>query len=191
MPNCLHCTAAYQVPGYVITDARACPPNYSPSPRPLPQDRPPDFGTITINSMPTKDCIELEASRCIPWVSRLGIFYENAVNKILRDIVPRSIPSGASSAANSRPPRRPLHLHSSPLASIGPPANASDNPARLPFGLWSADPLLSRYAEGTDLLKRSEVQPSNVFLSLPGGHPALGRPIIPSVPSPRMAPITE
>ncbi|OLB88568.1 MAG: 7-cyano-7-deazaguanine reductase, partial [Acidobacteria bacterium 13_2_20CM_2_57_6] len=48
----------------------------------------PDFGTITIQYMPKKDCIELKALKMYLLAYRsLGIFYENAVNKILRDIV--------------------------------------------------------------------------------------------------------
>ena len=48
----------------------------------------PDFGTITIQYMPSKDCIELKALKMYLLAYRdLGIFYENAVNKMLKDIV--------------------------------------------------------------------------------------------------------
>ena len=48
----------------------------------------PDFGTVTIQYMPRKDCIELKALKMYLLAYRnLGIFYENAVNKILRDVV--------------------------------------------------------------------------------------------------------
>jgi 7-cyano-7-deazaguanine reductase len=48
----------------------------------------PDFGTITIQYMPKKECLELKALKMYLLAYReLGIFYENAVNKILRDIV--------------------------------------------------------------------------------------------------------
>jgi 7-cyano-7-deazaguanine reductase len=48
----------------------------------------PDYGTITIQYMPRKDCIELKALKMYLLGYRdLGIFYENAVNKILHDIV--------------------------------------------------------------------------------------------------------
>jgi 7-cyano-7-deazaguanine reductase len=48
----------------------------------------PDYGTITIQYMPQKDCIELKALKMYLLAYRdLGIFYENAVNKILHDIV--------------------------------------------------------------------------------------------------------
>ena len=48
----------------------------------------PDYGTITIQYMPKKECLELKALKMYLLSYRdLGIFYENAVNKILHDIV--------------------------------------------------------------------------------------------------------
>lgn len=48
----------------------------------------PDFGTITIRYMPAERCLELKALKYYLSAYRnLGIFYENAVNRILRDIV--------------------------------------------------------------------------------------------------------
>lgn len=48
----------------------------------------PDFGTITIHYLPNKQCVELKSLRQYFLAYRnLGIFYENAVNKILRDFV--------------------------------------------------------------------------------------------------------
>jgi 7-cyano-7-deazaguanine reductase len=48
----------------------------------------PDYGTITIQYMPRKACLELKALKMYLLAYReLGIFYENAVNKILGDIV--------------------------------------------------------------------------------------------------------
>ena len=48
----------------------------------------PDFGTLTIEYMPRKSCVELKALKMYLLAYRsLGIFYENAVNKILEDIV--------------------------------------------------------------------------------------------------------
>jgi 7-cyano-7-deazaguanine reductase len=71
-----------QFPGYVITTRF---PEYSSV---CPKTGLPDFGTITIQYMPKKDCIELKALKMYLLAYRsLGIFYENAVNKILRDIV--------------------------------------------------------------------------------------------------------
>lgn len=48
----------------------------------------PDFGTITLHYMPDKECLELKALKLYIHAYRnLGIFYENAVNRILQDIV--------------------------------------------------------------------------------------------------------
>jgi 7-cyano-7-deazaguanine reductase len=48
----------------------------------------PDFGTITIRYRPDKLCLELKSLKGYYTAYRnLGIFYENAVNRILRDIV--------------------------------------------------------------------------------------------------------
>jgi len=48
----------------------------------------PDFGTITIHYMPDKECLELKALKMYIHAYRnLGIFYENAVNRILQDVV--------------------------------------------------------------------------------------------------------
>jgi 7-cyano-7-deazaguanine reductase len=56
----------------------------------------PDFGTITIRYMPDERCLELKALKYYLLAYRtLGIFYENAVNRILRDIVAASQPVSA------------------------------------------------------------------------------------------------
>jgi 7-cyano-7-deazaguanine reductase len=48
----------------------------------------PDFGTIIIEYEPKKSCLELKALKLYLLAYRdLGIFYENAVNRILLDIV--------------------------------------------------------------------------------------------------------
>ena len=48
----------------------------------------PDFGTITLHYMPDKECLELKSLKMYLYAYRnLGIFYENAVNRILQDIV--------------------------------------------------------------------------------------------------------
>ena len=53
----------------------------------------PDFGTITIRYIPDKWCIELKSLKMYILAYRnLGIFYENAVNRILRDFVKASKP---------------------------------------------------------------------------------------------------
>ena len=53
----------------------------------------PDFGTITLRYMPDKWCVELKSLKIYILAYRnLGIFYENAVNRILRDLVKASRP---------------------------------------------------------------------------------------------------
>ena len=53
----------------------------------------PDFGTITIQYIPDKLCVELKSLKMYLLAYRnLGIFYENAVNRILRDFVKVSKP---------------------------------------------------------------------------------------------------
>ena len=48
----------------------------------------PDFGTITIRYVPKKWCVELKSLKMYILAYRgLGIFYENAVNRILGDFV--------------------------------------------------------------------------------------------------------
>ncbi len=71
-----------QFPGYIITTRF---PEYSSV---CQKTSLPDYGTITIQYMPKKDCLELKALKMYLLAYRsLGIFYENAVNKILHDIV--------------------------------------------------------------------------------------------------------
>jgi 7-cyano-7-deazaguanine reductase len=53
----------------------------------------PDFGTITIRYVPNKLCVELKSLKMYILAYRnLGIFYENSVNRILRDFVKASKP---------------------------------------------------------------------------------------------------
>jgi len=53
----------------------------------------PDFGTITIRYVPNQWCVELKSLKMYILAYRnLGIFYENAVNRILRDFVKASKP---------------------------------------------------------------------------------------------------
>lgn len=53
----------------------------------------PDYGTITIQYMPRGMCLELKALKLYLLAYRnLGIFYENAVNRMLRDIVAAAKP---------------------------------------------------------------------------------------------------
>jgi len=56
----------------------------------------PDFGTITIHYLPHKFCLELKSLKYYILAYRnLGIFYENAVNRILNDIVKACRPKWA------------------------------------------------------------------------------------------------
>ena len=56
----------------------------------------PDFGTITIQYLPAKLCVELKSLKYYILAYRnLGIFYENAVNRILDDVVTASRPKWA------------------------------------------------------------------------------------------------
>ena len=71
-----------QYPRYVITTRY---PEYTSV---CPKTALPDYGTLTIEYMPRKSCIELKSLKMYLLAYRnLGIFYENAVNKILHDIV--------------------------------------------------------------------------------------------------------
>ena len=77
-----------QYPGYVITTRF---PEYSSV---CPKTGLPDYGTITIQYKPRKACIELKSLKMYLLAYRnLGIFYENAVNKMLRDIVEATKPA--------------------------------------------------------------------------------------------------
>lgn len=56
----------------------------------------PDFGTITIHYFPAGRCLELKSLKQYILAYRsLGIFYENAVNRILDDVVRACRPKGA------------------------------------------------------------------------------------------------
>jgi len=71
-----------QYPGYVITTRY---PEYTSV---CPKTGLPDYGTITIQYKPRKSCIELKSLKMYLLAYRsLGIFYENAVNKMLHEIV--------------------------------------------------------------------------------------------------------
>lgn len=76
-----------QFENYVITTRF---PEYSSV---CPKTSMPDYGTLTIQYMPKKECLELKALKMYLLAYRnLGIFYENAVNKILQDIVAATQP---------------------------------------------------------------------------------------------------
>jgi len=57
----------------------------------------PDFGIITIHYMPHKTCVELKSLKVYIHAYRnIGIFYENAVNRILQDLVKACKPKWAT-----------------------------------------------------------------------------------------------
>ena len=71
-----------QYPSYVITTKF---PEYTSV---CPKTGMPDYGAITIQYVPRKECIELKSLKMYLLAYRdLGIFYENAVIRILHDIV--------------------------------------------------------------------------------------------------------
>ena len=56
----------------------------------------PDFGQITIKYRPDKSCLELKSLKMYFQSYRnLGIFYENVVNRILKDVVAAAQPIAA------------------------------------------------------------------------------------------------
>lgn len=75
-------TWANQFPGYAITISI---PEYTSV---CPRTGLPDFGTLTLRYQPDRKCLELKSLKeYIQAYRNLGIFYENAVNRILRDVV--------------------------------------------------------------------------------------------------------
>ena len=76
-----------QFPGYEITITI---PEYTAI---CPKTGLPDFGTITIQYEPRRLCLELKSLKMYILAYRqVGIFYENAVNCILRDVVKAARP---------------------------------------------------------------------------------------------------
>ncbi len=56
----------------------------------------PDFGQITIKYRPDKSCLELKSLKMYFQSYRnLGIFYENVVNRVLKDVVAAAQPIAA------------------------------------------------------------------------------------------------
>ena len=57
----------------------------------------PDFGTIVVTYVPDKLCLELKSFKMYTLAYRnLGIFYENVVNRFLRDVVKTIKPVNAT-----------------------------------------------------------------------------------------------
>jgi 7-cyano-7-deazaguanine reductase len=83
----------------------------------------PDFGKITLRYMPDQSCLELKSLKMYVLAYRnLGIFYENAVNRILQDVVKAAQPMSAT-VIGEFTPRGGLHSKvsatwSKPSASI-------------------------------------------------------------------------
>ena len=64
----------------------------------------PDFGILTIRSMPRKECLELKSLKEYLFHYRnLGIFQENIVNQVLNDIVKATDPIWAIVKGDFRP----------------------------------------------------------------------------------------
>jgi len=64
----------------------------------------PDFGAITIRYMPDKHCLELKSLKeYLLEYRNLGIFQENAVNRILEDVVRAARPAWAVVSGTFRP----------------------------------------------------------------------------------------
>ncbi len=80
-----------QFPGYEITIEI---PEYTAI---CPKTQLPDFGTITLHYMPGNACVELKSLKLYIHAYRhIGIFYENAVNRILQDFVKACKPAWAT-----------------------------------------------------------------------------------------------
>jgi 7-cyano-7-deazaguanine reductase len=64
----------------------------------------PDFGALTLTYVPDKRCLELKSFKMYLLAFRnLGIFYENAVNRILADVVKAARPVSATLAGEFTP----------------------------------------------------------------------------------------
>jgi len=69
----------------------------------------PDFGTLTLRYVPDKKCLELKSLKMYLLEYRnLGIFYENVVNRFLRDVVAAVRPVSAT-VIGEFTPRGGLH----------------------------------------------------------------------------------
>ena len=64
----------------------------------------PDHGTLTLEYVPDKSCLELKSLKLYMLAYRdVGIFQENAVNRFLRDIVAAAKPVSATVTGDFRP----------------------------------------------------------------------------------------
>ena len=64
----------------------------------------PDFGKLTLYYIPDKACLELKSFKMYTLAFRnLGIFYENVVNRVLRDVVAAAQPVSATVVGDFTP----------------------------------------------------------------------------------------
>ena len=64
----------------------------------------PDFGKLTLRYVPDKLCLELKSFKMYTLAYRgLGIFYENVVNRMLRDVVAACRPVSATLTGEFNP----------------------------------------------------------------------------------------
>ncbi len=64
----------------------------------------PDFGKLTLRYVPDKDCLELKSYKMYLLEYRnLGIFQENVVNRVLRDVVKAANPKMATVVGDFAP----------------------------------------------------------------------------------------
>ena len=64
----------------------------------------PDFGKLTLRYVPDKDCLELKSYKMYLLEYRnLGIFQENVVNRVLRDVVKAANPKSATVVGDFAP----------------------------------------------------------------------------------------
>ncbi len=73
----------------------------------------PDFGKLTLRYVPDKLCLELKSLKEYTLAYRnLGIFYENVVNRFLRDVVKAAKPDLGHAGRRIHAARRlALHHH--------------------------------------------------------------------------------
>ena len=70
----------------------------------------PDFGKLVLRYVPDKLCLELKSYKMYLLAYRnLGIFQENVVNRVLRDVVKACKPKVGNRGRRLRPARRPRH----------------------------------------------------------------------------------
>ncbi len=91
-----------------------------------------DFGTITIQYMPGNDCLETKSLRLYFQAYRnLGIFQENAVNRILEDVVAAARPRWAVVLGEFNPRGgMACRIEARFPRAVGEPTSTETRPAR-------------------------------------------------------------